>query len=308
MGRPGAVCQACCPCASPGRYGVYTTMIRRMIPSDGSVVMAYFFGACQPPCAPHATVPPPPHPLPPTTIPRGIIWLLCACIWQYLLWLHVRCGSARGRLQCGSAVASGDWYALQRLRGLVQLEPQGAGADCPQGHFRQCHFRHDVGTGHHVDQPHDRHSGCVPCAPSSFPPSPCPPLEIVPRRPSPPPLPCFRVMPVGPCVLGMRASCSPALSLTIPLSMLADWIFKSEAPTGYLWGGSLCVIMGFVAVSVQPSSAPRPPTGDDGLQFSPVATSSPGLTASPGSDSGSFNTSAPSSQRAKRGQHAIAPV
>jgi hypothetical protein len=48
---------------------------------------------------------------------------------------------------------------------------------------------------------------------------------------------------VGAAVLGT------ALSLTIPLSMLADWVFKSETPTAFLWGGSVCVIVGFVSVS-----------------------------------------------------------
>jgi drug/metabolite transporter (DMT)-like permease len=31
--------------------------------------------------------------------------------------------------------------------------------------------------------------------------------------------------------------------------MLADWVFKSETPTAFLWGGSVCVIVGFVSVS-----------------------------------------------------------
>jgi hypothetical protein len=44
-----------------------------------------------------------------------------------------------------------------------------------------------------------------------------------------------------------------ALSLTIPLSMLADFVFKKEMPSLYLSLGSLCVIVGFVAVSLQPA-------------------------------------------------------
>ena len=36
--------------------------------------------------------------------------------------------------------------------------------------------------------------------------------------------------------------------------MLADWMFKHEVPTPYLWMGSFCVIVGFVAVSLQPTA------------------------------------------------------
>jgi hypothetical protein len=136
----------------------------------------------------------------------------------------------------------------------------------------------------------------------------------------PPPLPFLPLVPLLPL------SPSPsALSLTIPLSMFADWMFKNESPTGYLWGGSLCVILGFVAVSVQPSgSSARSSAGGDGTEFTPVATSSP-MGASPSSvtsNGGSMGYDAtaysdgPSSQRSverkrsnsRSGSHAIAPV
>jgi hypothetical protein len=70
---------------------------------------------------------------------------------------------------------------------------------------------------------------------------------------------------------------STALSLTIPFSMLADWIFKHDSPTVYLWLGSLCVIAGFVAVSLQPTAAAVKQTdagGGNATDVTPILTQS----------------------------------
>jgi hypothetical protein len=68
-----------------------------------------------------------------------------------------------------------------------------------------------------------------------------------------------------------------ALSLTIPLSMLADWMFKSEVPTKYLWAGSFCVILGFLAVSVQPAGIQQAvvtAAAEDGYNSRPMSATS----------------------------------
>ena len=62
--------------------------------------------------------------------------------------------------------------------------------------------------------------------------------------------------------------------------MLADWVFKHESPTWMLWIGSLCVILGFVAVTMQPTlpsgTADNAAMADgcDTVALSPVVSSS----------------------------------
>ena len=45
------------------------------------------------------------------------------------------------------------------------------------------------------------------------------------------------------------------LPLTIPLSMLLDWVFRSIVPSGFSASGATCMVLGFVAVNIGGSRA-----------------------------------------------------